>query len=453
MSFKRGRYSWLIRPLLYCIDILLLLLFIKICHPVRSTSLYFTPFLIIGWLISTFITRYYKVHRFTNPVSIINNAIKQYLLFALIYTTYFSFGPTILDVSIVLQFLTLLFVSFLSVKGITYVLLKAYRIRGGNKRNTIIIGYTPSTQALTQFFKDKKIYGYTCLGFFTNKDVLEKKGAIADCFSYITDNNIDDIYCAINELSASEIKALVTFANTHFKTLKFIPESNQIMSAGFNVDYYDYFPVLTMNTLSLNSPTNRLLKRSIDIVFSLTVIVTVLSWLMPLLFILIKINSKGPLFYIQDRNGLDYKKFRCYKFRTLSHQKNTAVNHVKTNDKRVTLLGKFLRKTSIDELPQFFNVLKGDMSIVGPRPHMLAYNKQYATQVDNLQLMARHKILPGITGLAQIRGYRGAIETNADISGRIKLDVFYIKNWSLLLDIKIVLQTIIKVIFGDKKAY
>jgi putative colanic acid biosynthesis UDP-glucose lipid carrier transferase len=170
------------------------------------------------------------------------------------------------------------------------------------------------------------------------------------------------------------------------------------------------------------------------------------------LFLINKFFSKGSLFFIQERNGLDYKKFKCYKFRTLN-MGTIDDGHVSLNDDRVTKLGKFLRKTSIDELPQFFNVLKGEMSVVGPRPHMLSYNKAYSNQVDNVQLMARHRLMPGITGLAQVRGYRGEVENDSDIIGRVKLDLFYIKNWSVLLDIKIILTTLVKLVMGDEKAY
>jgi putative colanic acid biosynthesis UDP-glucose lipid carrier transferase len=225
-----------------------------------------------------------------------------------------------------------------------------------------------------------------------------------------------------------------------------------MLSSGFEVDYYDYFPVLTMQELALNKNSNRLLKRAFDILFSLVVILGILSWLTPVLYVLLKLESKGSVFFIKDRNGLDYKKFKCYKFRTLKVGKSDE-NHVSINDNRVTTIGRFLRKTSIDELPQFINVLKGEMSVVGPRPHMLAYNKAYSKQVDNVHLMARHRILPGVTGLAQVRGFRGAIEKNSDIIGRVKLDLFYIRNWSILLDIKIIFNTLLSLLKGDDKAY
>jgi len=421
-------------------------------HPGRYDSIYFGPFLITGWLITSFFTGYYNIYRFTKPIKIMHIALRQYALYSLIYISYFGFSQTILEVPKVICFLTVLFWGLLLVKFLMYWGLKKYRLKGGNRRKTVILGNNQATKALETFFLKKPIYGYNYLGYFANTEGKEKLGGFKDFFIYIKEKDIDDIYCSISEFTEVEVEKLIRYSNTHFKTLKFIPDSNQILSSGFEVDYYDYFPVLTMNELALNKSSYRFVKRALDIVFSVFVIMGLLSWMVPLLSVLMKLESKGPLFYVEERNGLDYKKFKCYKFRTLKVGVSDD-NHVSVNDVRVTKLGRFLRKTSIDELPQFINVLRGDMSVVGPRPHMLAYNKAYANQVDNVQLMARHRIVPGITGLAQVRGFRGAIEKDTDIIGRVKLDLFYIKNWSVLLDVKIVFMTLVKLVTGDEKAY
>ncbi len=179
----------------------------------------------------------------------------------------------------------------------------------------------------------------------------------------------------------------------------------------------------------------------------------ILSWLSLILFILIKIESKGPLFYRHKRNGINYKEFYCYKYRSLTTTREVKGTYVKQHDSRVTNIGKFLRKTSLDELPQFINVIKGDMSVVGPRPHMLSYTDEYSKKVDKYNFIYRHHVKPGITGLAQIKGYRGEVETDKDIINRVKYDIFYIENWSLLLDIKIIVQTFLNVLKGEEKAY
>lgn len=216
------------------------------------------------------------------------------------------------------------------------------------------------------------------------------------------------------------------------------------------IDYYDIFPVLSIQKSVLDNPTTKVFKRFFDIVFSLIVIVFFLLWLFPLLAILIKLESKGPVFFKQGRPGLDEKEFFCYKFRSMQINKTTEIEASK-NDPRVTRMGRFMRKTSLDEMPQFFNVLLGDMSVVGPRPHLWSQNKAYGNTVK--KYMIRHYVKPGITGLAQVKGFRGEIETDADMINRIKFDVYYIENWSFILDIKIIIQTIFNILKGEPKAY
>ena len=176
-----------------------------------------------------------------------------------------------------------------------------------------------------------------------------------------------------------------------------------------------------------------------------------MSWLTPILWVIVKFDSKGPLFFKQEREGLNGTKFSCYKFRSMRINNLSDKIHATKNDERVTRIGAFIRKTSIDELPQFFNVLKGDMSVVGPRPHMNSLSLEYQRDIDNY--LQRHAVKPGITGLAQISGYRGEVMKRSDIKNRVRMDIFYIENWSFLLDIKIIVQTVLNVFKGEEKAY
>jgi putative colanic acid biosynthesis UDP-glucose lipid carrier transferase len=196
---------------------------------------------------------------------------------------------------------------------------------------------------------------------------------------------------------------------------------------------------------------NKIIKRIFDIAFSLIIIIGLLSWLTPILAIIIRLDSKGSLFFVQKRNGLNSTEFKCFKFRSMEINELADIEQVSKNDARITRVGKFIRKTSIDELPQFFNVLFGDMSVVGPRPHMVSHTNMYAERID--KFMVRHFIKPGITGLAQTKGFRGEVETDKDIINRVRYDIFYIEKWSLLLDLKIIFKTIHNTLQGDKKAY
>ena len=320
-----------------------------------------------------------------------------------------------------------------------------------NYRNAVIIGYTQEAIRLKEVFENRKDYGYRFQGFFSDKKQnSEVKGRIDDLKPFIIENKIDEIYCSLNEISNEKLKELVEFADDNKKTIKFIPDTKDIFSKNLKIDYYELFPVLSLQKTQLHNPAIKGLKRFFDILFSLFVIVFVLSWLIPLVGIIIKIESKGPIFFKQGRPGIDEKEFFCYKFRSMKIN-GTTEKEASRNDPRVTKIGKFLRKTSIDELPQFFNVLLGDMSVVGPRPHLWSQNKAYASKIK--KYMVRHYVKPGITGLAQVKGYRGEIETDEDMINRIKYDVFYIENWSFAMDLKIIVQTVVNIFKGEEKAY
>jgi putative colanic acid biosynthesis UDP-glucose lipid carrier transferase len=264
-------------------------------------------------------------------------------------------------------------------------------------------------------------------------------------------HEVDEIYCSLSELTEKQIADFIHYADNNLIVLKLLPDTKDFYTTKMEVEYYDYIPILSLREIPLQEPIYKFLKRVFDIIFSSFVIVFILSWLTPLVAILIKLESKGPVFFKQARNGFNYKEFYCYKFRSMTPNSEANFYQATRGDQRITNIGKFIRKTSIDELPQFFNVLFGDMSVVGPRPHMVSHTDMYAKRID--KFMVRHFVKPGITGLAQISGYRGEVETDKDIIGRVKFDIFYIENWSLLLDIKIILQTIRIAIKGDEKAY
>jgi putative colanic acid biosynthesis UDP-glucose lipid carrier transferase len=270
-------------------------------------------------------------------------------------------------------------------------------------------------------------------------------------FEFALNRRTDEIYCSIIGLSQDQMNDIIDFADSNLKTLKFIPDGNQMFFRNFILEYYDYIPVIALRSIRLDENLYKIMKRTFDVTFSVVIILGVLSWVLPILAILIKLESKGPVLLKQKRNGLNNKEFNCYKFRSMEITNETYPNQVSKNDRRVTKIGKFIRKTSIDELPQFYNVLLGDMSVVGPRPHMVSYNQEYILKVD--KFMVRHFIKPGITGLAQVKGFRGEIESDYDIINRVKYDIFYIENWSILLDLKIILTTIYHIIKGDEKAY
>ncbi|MBO6879935.1 undecaprenyl-phosphate glucose phosphotransferase [Winogradskyella sp.] len=448
--FKHGRYSGYLRPISYLID-LSIINGVAILYLLEGKDpLIFSIFISVGWVLLAIYSKFYEVYRYTRPVNILAFVVKQSILFLLLV---FAFSGLYHELNIyprpIVKYTLLCSLLITISKFTVYYLLQKYRVSfGGNYRSTVILGANKKTLALENFFNKNPEYGYLHQKTFNFKN---KEHTLSDCFDYVLNERIDEIYCSISELTNSQIAEIVDFADNNLKILKFIPDSKEIYSKRLRYEYYDYIPVLTLRTIPLEDSANMVIKRGFDILFSSIVIVFVLSWLTPLIAILIKLESKGPVFFKQSRNGFNYKEFDCYKFRSMTPNKDANLYQATRGDQRVTKVGKFIRKTSIDELPQFFNVLFGDMSVVGPRPHMVSHTNMYAKKID--KFMVRHFVKPGITGLAQISGFRGEVETDKDIIGRVKYDIFYIENWSLLLDIKIIVQTFINAIKGEDKAY
>jgi putative colanic acid biosynthesis UDP-glucose lipid carrier transferase len=218
-----------------------------------------------------------------------------------------------------------------------------------------------------------------------------------------------------------------------------------------HIEYYGELPILALRKEPLDDVGNRIKKRALDVMVSLLVTIFILSWLIPVIGILIFMESGTPIFFKQLRTGKNKKPFYCWKFRSMRNNKDADLKQATRNDNRVTFLGRILRKTSLDEFPQFLNVLKGEMSLVGPRPHMIKHTSDYSKLVD--EYMVRQFIKPGITGWAQINGFRGEIHNPEQIKMRVNKDLWYLENWTLLLDIKILFLTVYYVFRGDKKAY
>lgn len=454
MPSTTGRYSKYIRPISISFDLLVITtLSLYFFQELGLSNPLYSVYQLIAWGFVAFFSKFYEVYRFTTPVEIITKLVKQGILFLLVVIAFFPFDKTALFSGRAIAIF--MSCSFILISGFKYVLfyyLKKYRLAtGSNYRNAVIIGYTPEAIKLKEVFENRNDYGYRFLGYFSDKKTNASiTGKLAQLKEFVLVNKVDEIYCSLNEITNDQLKDLVEFADDYRKTIKFIPDSKDIFSKNLKIDYYEFFPILSLQKTLLHDPITKIFKRFFDIVFSLFVILFLLSWLVPVMAILIKLESRGPLFFKQGRPGIDEKEFFCFKFRSMKINKTTECEASK-NDPRVTRIGRFIRKTSIDEMPQFLNVLLGDMSVVGPRPHLWSQNKAYGNKIK--KYMVRHYVKPGITGLAQVRGFRGEIETDEDMINRIKYDVFYIENWSLILDLKIIAQTVINIFKGEEKAY
>src|SRR5690606_33125580 len=428
MFFNQHRYSNLITPISYLIDLAVLNMFLYVLPINIQTPILLHTYISIAWIVLSVKNEFYTIYRFAKVTYIVKLLFTQFVLFFLILYAFIGFfkQPNMSRLALG-EYFIIVFIAISVIKLLSYYLLMEYRESvTGNLRNVVIVWKNKKTDQLRKVFTERREYGYNFLSQFA------PKGGIFDlqaCFDYILKNNVDEIYCSISELKNEELTKFINFADNNLKTLKFIPDNKNIFSKKLKFEYYDYIPVLSLRDIPLDDPINAFIKRSFDIVFSIMIILGVLSWLTPILALLIRLESKGPIFFRQTRNGLDNREFYCYKFRSMAPNNNADNIQATKYDMRVTKIGKFIRKTSIDELPQFYNVLFGTMSVVGPRPHMVKHTHEYAASVD--KYMVRHFVKPGITGLAQVRGYRGEIETEIDIYNRIKFDIFYIENWSL----------------------
>ncbi|MFD2162893.1 undecaprenyl-phosphate glucose phosphotransferase [Paradesertivirga mongoliensis] len=261
---------------------------------------------------------------------------------------------------------------------------------------------------------------------------------------------IKEIFVSIAPDRLEDIPQLMQEGEKQCLRLKFVPDfsTNQ---AYFRIDHMGGFPVLCLRNEPLEDMENRVKKRFLDIVISSLVILFIFSWLYLILALIIKLQSPGPILFKQLRSGRDNKPFYCYKFRSMRINDDSDINQATRNDDRITPIGKFMRRTSLDEFPQFFNVLFGDMSLIGPRPHMLSHTGQYRAIID--KYMVRHLVKPGISGWAQVNGFRGETNEQWLMEQRVEHDIWYMENWSAMLDIRIIFLTIINIFRGEDKAY
>ncbi|MDR3194679.1 MAG: undecaprenyl-phosphate glucose phosphotransferase [Tannerella sp.] len=336
------------------------------------------------------------------------------------------------------------------------VAVKTYRRKGYNSKNIIIIGAGKNGMELFRVIKNDLSYGFRVLGFFDDnrmlKDILPNYlGRIGEMEAFVLENEVDEIYCTLPGASSERISGLLAFAEKNMIRFYIIPDFYRDVKKSMILDIMESIPLLSVRNEPLQSAYNRVIKRAFDMAFSALFLLACYPLLYAVTGLLIKLSSPGPVLFKQKRTGIYGQVFECYKFRTMKVNEDADVMQAVKDDPRTTKIGSFLRQTNLDEFPQFVNVLLGDMSVVGPRPHMLKHTELYSQLVD--KYMVRHLVKPGITGWAQIMGYRGETRTLEQMEGRVKRDVWYIENWSFFLDLKIIFVTIVNMFKGEKNAY
>jgi Undecaprenyl-phosphate glucose phosphotransferase len=335
-------------------------------------------------------------------------------------------------------------------------LIKAYRKSGRNYRRIVILGGGASGLEVKEVLLSDQSFGIKLLGFFDDiqkDDIQDMKylGEISKFKPFSLKEAIDEVYIVLPNYDVDKVQKIIEHCENQMIRVKIIPDFKRYIRKKVTIDFLNNIPVLLLRTEPLESAFSRLVKRTFDILFSFLVITLILSWAMPIIAICIRISSPGPIFFKQLRSGKDNREFLLYKFRTMRVNKDSDKVQATKNDVRVTRCGSFLRKSNLDELPQFINVLLGDMSVVGPRPHMLKHTEEYSAIIN--KYMVRHFVKPGITGYAQTNGYRGETKTPEMMEKRVEFDVYYLENWSILFDLKIILNTVYNMFKGEENAF
>jgi Undecaprenyl-phosphate glucose phosphotransferase len=475
-----SRFDYIVRISLLVLDFILLNGALLIAFEIFDSYRLMLPgtrvnlFYIVNliWLALTALLKMYN-YRSAGRYSHLKNAtINALLVFALFFGFYLV---VVKQDDITIGFALYFMIQFIGAIGCSRLTLKAIIrtfVRNTRTRKKIaIIGFNETGRKLAEYFSGQKT-SFEFSGFFDDDLVKHQamsappitpggatlsslasniKGSVKDIIDYAITNNIKEIYSTLLPDHNQNVQDLMHKADQHFLRIKFVPDFTDMLRSNYHIDYMNHFPVISLRDEPLQEIHNQLFKRCFDIVFSVFVIIFVLSWLYPILALCIKLSSPGPVIFQQLRSGQDNKPFYCYKFRTMAVNTDADSQQASRNDTRITRMGAFLRKTSMDELPQFFNVLKGDMSVIGPRPHMLTHTEQYSAIIS--KFMVRHFVKPGISGWAQIKGLRGGTETNELMEKRVEHDIWYMEHWSILLDVKIIFRTIFNVFKGEETAY
>lgn len=349
-----------------------------------------------------------------------------------------------------------LFVVILCSRLTSRLFFKMARSHGRNTRTVVFVGAGHNLAYLHQCMMSNTASGYRFLGYFDDhvSDNLPSGcvllGNVADALPWLEQHRPHMLFCNLPSTRSQEIVDIINFCDRNFIHFYSVPNVRNYVHRAMEVEMLSDMPVLKLRKEPLQQLHNRVVKRLFDIVVSLLFIVTCFWWIYLFVALITKISMPGPVMFRQKRNGLLGQEFECLKFRSMKLNNESDSRQATANDERITKWGRFLRRSSIDELPQFINVLRGDMSIIGPRPHMVSHTVEYSELID--KYMVRHWVKPGITGWAQVTGSRGETHELWQMEERIRKDLWYIENWSFWLDVRIMFFTVWNVLRGDKHA-
>lgn len=447
-------------------DILILnavLLFCRINNlDIISYGITYTEFHIIAtlcYLLCGSGSRVILHRRKVRSYQIVSNVIQNIIAFTVLLFLVFSASHKINFLSSdFLIFLNLTYFLITIYRLTLRNLLKRWRTMGKNMRHAVIVGESYNCIELYHELTDEVSAGYKVHGYFAHckSDLYPTEckylGKPQEVISWLENHRfVAHLYCSLPSAEKNIILPIIHYCENNLVHFYSLPNLHNYLHNRVYFNMIGNVPYLSLRRNPLSEIHNRFIKRVFDVCFSLIFLCTVFPLVLIVVALISKATMPGPIFFKQKRNGLNDKEFYCYKFRSMKVNAEADTVQATLNDPRKTKWGNFMRKTSIDELPQFINVLKGDMSIVGPRPHMLKHTEEYSKLID--KYMVRHLVKPGITGWSQVTGFRGETKELKDMEGRIKGDIWYIEHWTFWLDIYIIYKTIVNAFKGEKKAY
>ena len=420
--------------------------------------MFFAIFAMLWWILAGHFASAVPLDRLTTYSEKFWGLVRTFLLHAILLTL----GIIVLQARLLpIRYLILL---YCGVAGSVVVgrlmlafLYRTYRYRFAKPHSRfVVVGTSRSGHDLHHFMTMHDPVANQCLGFFADglaPEALQPlvRGSLANLKEFCVREHVDEIYFALPLDQTGLIQELSSFADDNFMAFRIVPDFEGTLHKGVDVHYHSYGPILTVRRHPLGMRANQLIKRVFDLAFSGFVIIGIFPILLPILALLIKLDSPGPVFFKQLRPGKRNELFPCYKLRTMRTDFSGIELQATKGDMRVTRFGRFLRASSLDEIPQFFNVWLGHMSVVGPRPNMISQLEEYSKHISTYA--QRHAVTPGITGYAQVNGYRGETRAEGAMEKRVEYDLQYVENWSLMLDLRIIGKTVRNMIVGEKNAY
>ncbi len=460
MTLKsKGRYGQFIRWIFIAIDFIVLnASYITTC---LLTDADHQPFLVkqvwlmlnLSFLVVVYVLSTLHDKRVVYIDRVLLLLVKYVLLHGVIFLMLLSFVDKDISWKTIVLFYGIFALSLAVWWIVSRKLLKWYRSKGYNYKQIVIVGGSSGAGVRLMDELEKDLgYGYHVVGYFgdaKDENIECYRGGISELENFLSTNTIDELYCAVPENERQELQHMIELAERNAIDFYYVPQFSKYISRRFEVETFGTVPVMSIRPHPLNNPFNKAAKRAFDLLVSSIVLLFSPIVFLPIA-IGVKLSSPGPVFFRQERTGYRGKSFHCLKFRSMRINDESDSQQATKDDPRKTKFGNFLRKTSLDELPQFINVFKGDMSIVGPRPHMVQQTKEYNELID--KYMLRHTIKPGITGWAQVNGFRGPTDELWKMEKRVEFDVWYAENWNFMLDIKIMFLTVFNAIRGEKNA-